>query len=29
MNMMRGVGFRGVYDKDYMLGGVAQQIGEK
>jgi len=29
MNMMRGVGFKGVYDKNYMLGGVAQQVGEK
>jgi demethylmenaquinone methyltransferase/2-methoxy-6-polyprenyl-1,4-benzoquinol methylase len=29
MNMMRNVGFKGVYDSHYMLGGVAQQVGEK
>ncbi|MBF0490825.1 MAG: ubiquinone/menaquinone biosynthesis methyltransferase [Candidatus Omnitrophica bacterium] len=29
MGMMAGAGFRNIYDKKYMLGGVAQQVGEK
>jgi demethylmenaquinone methyltransferase/2-methoxy-6-polyprenyl-1,4-benzoquinol methylase len=29
MNIMRNVGFKRVYDSHYMLGGVAQQVGEK
>ena len=27
--MMRKAGFKRVYDRHYMLGGVAQQVGEK
>ena len=29
MDHMQSVGFKKIYDKHYMLGGVAQQVGEK
>jgi demethylmenaquinone methyltransferase/2-methoxy-6-polyprenyl-1,4-benzoquinol methylase len=29
MDMMREAGFKGVYDRKYMLGGVVQQVGKK
>jgi len=29
MDMVQEAGFKGVYDRQYMLGGIAQQIGKK